>query len=81
MVLDQKVEECRIPRNANNDNVTTNNGSSSTSHRLIPPFKGEQEQEIVKSVSNYIKTVLPENCAAQHVYKSRKLSSLFNVKY
>ena len=47
-VFDQLNEECKLPRNADYDsNVTTNNESISTTHRLILPYKSEQRQEII----------------------------------
>ena len=53
--------------------------SNNTSHRLVLPCKDKQ-QEIIKSVNNYVKRLLPENYAAQHAYKSRKLGFSFHVK-
>ena len=44
------------------------------------PYKCEQRQKIIKSVNNYIKRLLPENNAAQHVYKSSNVGSSFNIK-
>ena len=80
-VFDQVNEECKVPRNADYDsNVTANNERVSTTHRLIFPYKGEQGQKIIKSVSNYVKRLLPQNHTGQHVYKSRKLGSAFNIK-
>ena len=80
-VFDQVNEECRLPRNADFDNnIATNNASISTTHTLILPDKGEQEQKIIKSVKNYIKRLLPENHAAKHVYKSGNLGSSFDIK-
>ena len=62
-------EERKRPRNADYDNNdTTNNESISTTHRLILPYKGEQGQKIIKSVNNYVKKLLPQNHAIQHVY-------------
>lgn len=60
-------EEYELSRNANY--VTTNNASINTNHRLILPYKGEEGQKIVKPVNNYLKNVLSENHAAQHIYK------------
>ena len=51
----------------------------STTHRLILPDKGEQGKKIIKSVNNHIKRLLPQNHTAQHVYKSRKLGSAFDI--
>ena len=49
-------EECKAPRNADYDNnVTANNESISTAHRLILPYKGEQRQNIIQSLNNYVK--------------------------
>ena len=74
-------EKCKAPRNADYDNnVTANNESISTTHRLILPYKGEQGQKIIKSFSNYIKRLLPQNHTIQHVYISRKLGSAFGIK-
>ena len=74
-------EECKVPRNADYDNnVTANNESISKTHRLILPYKGEQGQKIIKSVNNYVKRLLPQNHTAQHVQKSRKLDSAFDIK-
>ena len=74
-------EECKAPRNADYDNnVTANNESISTTHRLILPYKGEQGQKIIKSLNNYIKRLLPQNHKTQHVYISRKLGSAFDIK-
>ena len=65
-------EEYKAPRNADYDNnVTANNESISTTHRLILPYKGEQGQKIIKSISNYVKRLLPQNHTAQYVYISR----------
>ena len=62
-------EERKRPRNADYDNnVTINNESISTTHRLILPYKGEQGQKIIKSVNNYFKKLLPQNHAVQHVF-------------
>ena len=73
-------EERKLPRNADYDNnVTTNNESISTTYRLILPYMGEQGQKIITSVNNYVKKLLPQNYAAQRVYKSRKLSA-FDIK-
>ena len=75
-------KECKVPRNADyNNNVTANNESISTTHRLILPYKGEQGQKIIKSVNNYIKRLLPQNHTAQDVYKSRKVGSAFDIKH
>ena len=61
-VFDQVNEECKAPRNADYDNnVTANNESISTTHRLILPYKGEQGQKIIKSLNNYVKRLLPQN--------------------
>ena len=75
-------KECKVPRNADyNNNVTANNESISTTHRLILPYKGEQGQKIIKSVNNCIKRLLPQNHTAQDVYKSRKVGSAFDIKH
>ena len=80
-VSDQVKKECKVPRNADyENNITAKNESISTNHRLILPYKGEQEQKIIKSVNNYIKRSLPQTHTAQHIYKSRKLSSAFDIK-
>lgn len=63
-------EECRFPGNADYDNnITTNNTSINKTQGLILPYKSEKGQEIIKSVHNYIKRLLPENHASQHIYK------------
>ena len=80
-VFDQVNEECKAPRNADyGNNVTANNESISTTHRLILPYKGEQGQKIIKSLNNYVKRLLPQNHTTQHVYISRKLGSAFDIK-
>ena len=80
-VFDQVNEHCKLSRNTVYDNnVTTNNETISTTHRLILPYKGEQGRKIIKSVNNYAKRLLPQNHTAQHVCKSRKLGSVFNIK-
>ena len=80
-MFDQVNEECKLSRNTVYDNnITTNNETISTTHRLILPYKGEQGRKIIKSVNNYAKRLLPQNHAAQHVCKSRKLGSVFNIK-
>ena len=80
-LLGQVNEECKAPRNADYDNnVTANNESISTTHRLILPYKGEQGQKIIKSLNNYVKRLLPQNHTTQHVYISRKLGSAFDIK-
>ena len=80
-VFDQFNEECRFPRNAvYENNVTINNASINATQRLTLPDKCEQRQKIIKSVNNYIKRLLPENNAAQHLYKSRNVGSSFNIK-
>ena len=80
-VFHQANEECKVPRNADYDNnVTVNNESISTTHGLIAPYKGEQEQKIIKLVNNYVKRSLPPIHLAQHVYNSRKLDSTFDTK-
>ena len=61
-------EECKVPRNDYDKNVTANNESISTTHRLILHYKGEQGQKTFKSVNNYVKRLLPQNHTAQHVY-------------
>ena len=54
-VFDQVNEECKAPRNADyGNNVTANNESISTTHRLILPYEGEQGQKIIKSLNNYV---------------------------
>ena len=74
-------EECKAPRNADyGNNVTENNESIRTTHRLILPYKGEQGQKIMKSFNKYVKRLLPQNHRAQHVYVSRKLGSAFDIK-
>ena len=74
-------EECKVPRHAGYDkNVTSNNESMNTTHILILPYKGEQVQKIIRSLNNYIKRLLPQNYRSQHVCKSRKLGSAFNIK-
>ena len=80
-VFDQVDEECKAPINSYyENNVTTNNESISTTHRLILPYKGEQGQKIIKSLNNYVKRLLPQNHTTQHVYISRKLGSAFDIK-
>ena len=80
-LFDQVNENCKVPRNPDYDNnVTANNESISTTHRLILPYKDEQGQKIIKSFNNYVKRLLPQNHTAQHVYKSRKLGSIFDIK-
>ena len=80
-LLGQVNEECKPRRNADYDNnVTANNESTSTTHRLILLYKGEKEQKIIKSLNNYVKKLLTENDATQHVYISRKLGSTFDIK-
>ena len=55
-IIDQVNDECKLPRNADYDNNnTTNNESINTSHRSILPYKGEQGQQIIQSVNNYVK--------------------------
>ena len=79
-VFDQVNEECEAPRSAEHDNnVTANNESMSTTHRLILPYKDEQGQKIIKSLNNYVKRLLPENHTSQHLYISRKLRSGFDI--
>ena len=74
-------EECKVSKNADHDkNVTANNESICTAHRLILPYKDEQEQKIIKTVNNYVKRLLPQNHTAQYVCKSRKLDSVFDIK-
>ena len=69
------------PRNEDYDNnVTANNESISTTHRLILLYKGEQEQKFIKSLNNYVKKLLTQNHTTQHVYISRKLGSTFDIK-
>ena len=80
-MLEQVHEECKVSRTADYDNnVTGNNESISTTYRLILPYKGEQGQKIIKSINNYVKRLLPQNHTAQHVYISRKLGSVFDIK-
>ena len=80
-VFDHVNEECKVPRNAYYDsNFTANNESISTTHILILPYNGEQPQKIIISVNNYVKRLLPQNHTAQHVYKSGKLGSIFDIK-
>ena len=74
-------EERKAPRNPDYDNnVTANNEIISTTHRLILPYKGEQGQNIIKSLNNYVERLLPQNQTAQHLYISRKLVSAFDIK-
>ena len=78
---DRVNEECKVPRNADYDNnVTANNESISATHRLILPHTGEQGQKIIKSLNNYVKRLLRQNHTAQHLYISRKLGSVFDIK-
>ena len=80
-VFDQVNEECKAPRNPDYDNnVTANNEIIITTHRLILPYKGEQGQNIIKSLNNYVERLLPQNQTAQHLYISRKLVSTFDIK-
>ena len=80
-MFDQVNEECKLSRNTvYHNNVTTNNETISTTHRLILPYKGEEGRKIIKSVNNDAKRLLPQNHTAQHVCKSRKLGSVFNIK-
>ena len=79
-MFDQVNEECKLSRNTvYHNNVTTNNETISTTHRLILPYKGEEGRKIIKSVNNDAKR-LSKDYTAQHVCKSRKLGSLFNIK-
>ena len=74
-------EECKVSKNVDHDkNVTANNESIYTAHRLILPYTDEQEQKIIKTVNNYVKRLLPQNHTARHVCKSRKLDSVFDIK-
>ena len=80
-VFNQGNKEDTVPWNADYDsNVTANNESISTTHRLILPYNGEKEQKIIQSVNNYVKRLLPQTHTAQQVYKSRKLGSAFEIK-
>ena len=74
-------EECKVPKNPDYDsNVAANNESICTAHRLILPYKGKQEQKIIKPVNSYVKRLLPQNRTAQHARKSRKLDSALDIK-
>ena len=74
-------EEYKAPRNADYDtNVTANNESISTTHRLILSYKSEQGQKTIKSLNNYVKRLLPQNQTTQHVYISKKLGPAFDIK-
>ena len=74
-------EECKIPRKADYDsNVTVNSESVSTTYRLVLPYKDEQGQKIIQSVNNCVKRLLLHYHTAQHVYKSKKLGSSFEIK-
>ena len=46
---------------------------------LVLPYKGERGQRIIKSINTAVKKILPQNHVTQNVYKSKKLSSLFNI--
>ena len=73
-------EECKVLRNDYDNNVTANNENISTTHRLIRQYNDERGQKFIMSVNNYVKRLLPQNHAAQHVYKSRNLGSAFDIK-
>ena len=74
-------KECRLSRNKDYDkNVTANDASISTTHRLILLYKSEQRQKIINSVNNYINRLLPESHAAQHVCGRRKMGFSPNIK-
>ena len=80
-VFHQVNEESKVPRNTDYaNNVTENNESISTTHRLILPYKGEQGQKSLKWLHNYVTRLLPQNHTAQPVYISRKLGSAFDRK-
>ena len=52
-VFDQVNVECKHPRNIHyNINVTTNNASINTAHRLIPLHQGEQGQKLLSQLTN-----------------------------
>ena len=49
---------------------------------LVPPYKGERGQRIVKLIHKSGKKILPLNhvILPHNVYKSKKLGSYFNIK-
>ena len=80
-VFHQVNKECSLSRSEDYDkNITANNASISTTHRLILPYKSEQGRKIINSINNYNNQILPENHAAQRIYRSRKMSSSLNIK-
>ena len=47
---------------------------------LVPPYKGERGQRIVKLINKSRKKILPLNHVTHNVYKSKKLGSYFNIE-
>ena len=75
------LKKCTLYKNEDYDkNIRANNASISTTHRLILFCKREQGWKISNLINNYINQILPENHAAQHVYRSRKMGSSLNIK-
>ena len=75
------LKKCTLYKNEDYyKNIRANNASISTTHRLILFSKREQGWKISHLINNYINQILPENHAAQHVYRSRKMGSSLNIK-
>ena len=58
--------KCKLPRNADyGKNITTNNASISTAHRLIPPYQGEQGQKLLRQLTtttkDYYQKIMHQN--------------------
>ena len=81
-MFDKINEECKLSRNLNittSNKSNINNDITNRTHILVLPYKGERRQRIIESIKKSVKKTLPQNHVTQNVYKSKKLSSLFNI--
>ena len=81
-MFDKIKEECKLSRNlrVTTNNKSNNNNITNTTHMFVLPYKGERGQRIIKLINKAVKKILPQNHVTQNVYKSKKLSSYFDIK-
>ena len=82
-IVNQLKEECKPANEQYDRNIEIkfyNNTITTTTHMLVPPYKGEKGEKLIKSLNKHVKKVLPENHLSRHAYRSKKMGSFFNIK-
>ena len=75
-VFKQVQQAQQVPSNTANEKESDNKNI----HRLLLPYQGDKSCNIVKSMSQCVTKLLPNNTKIEVEFKSTKLSSCFNLK-